>query len=101
MTDILNEASNIAQCKECPWYRACTTPMRYTSEDIRRQVQSGSPGMNAPQDEAAMQQMLSMASAAQNSMLEACPIFIDRLRNNPKLAQKIKEIMQNWSQEST
>ncbi|MFA5991894.1 MAG: hypothetical protein WC794_06655, partial [Candidatus Doudnabacteria bacterium] len=77
----------------------CTTPMRYTSEDIRRQVQNGGPGMNAPQDEAAMQQMLSMASAAQNSMLEACPIFIERLRNNPKLGQKLKEMMQNWSQE--
>jgi fructose-1,6-bisphosphatase/sedoheptulose 1,7-bisphosphatase-like protein len=43
--------------------------------------------------------MSSMASAAQNSLLESCPIFIERLRANPKLAQRIKEIMQNWSKE--
>ncbi len=26
-------------------------------------------------------------------------IFIDRLRTNPKLAQRIKEMMQNWGKE--
>jgi hypothetical protein len=43
----------------------------------------------------------SMATAAQNSLLEGCPLFIERLRSNPKLAQRIKEIMQNWSQEES
>ena len=66
MGDVLNEAYGIAQCKECPWYKACVMPMRFT---------------------------------AQNSLLEGCPIFIDRLRANPKLAQRIKEIMQNWGKE--
>ena len=28
-----------------------------------------------------------------------CPILIDRLRSNPKLAQRIKEMMQNWGKE--
>jgi hypothetical protein len=47
-----------------------------------------------------MQNLLSsMASAAQNSILEGCPIFIERLRNDPKLAQKLKELMQNWGKE--
>ncbi len=40
-----------------------------------------------------------MAIAAQNSLLEGCPILIERLRNNPNLAQRIKEIMQNWGRE--
>jgi hypothetical protein len=40
-----------------------------------------------------------MATAAQNSLLEGCPIFIERLRVNPKLAQRIKEMMQSWSSE--
>ena len=35
----------------------------------------------------------------QVSSLEGCPIFIDRLRTNPKLAQRIKEMMQNWGKE--
>jgi hypothetical protein len=42
----------------------------------------------------------SMASAAQNSMLEGCPVFIDRLRSEPKLAERIKRMMQEWAQES-
>jgi hypothetical protein len=34
-------------------------------------------------------------------MLEGCPVFIERLRKSPKLAQRIKEIMQNWSKEES
>ena len=101
MGDILNEAYGIAQCKECPWYKACVMPMRFTVEDIRRQLESSAPGMNISQQaDLGMQNLMSsMASAAQNSLLEGCPIFIERLRANPKLAQRIKEIMQNWSKE--
>jgi len=101
MGDVLNEAYGIVQCKECPWYKACVTPMRFTAEDIRRQLESSAPGMNIPQQaDLGMQNLLSsMATAAQNSLLEGCPIFIERLRSNPKLAQRLKEIMQNWSKE--
>jgi hypothetical protein len=72
--------------------------MRFTAEDIRRQLESA-PGMNIPQAaDLGMQNLLSsMATAAQNSLLEGCPVFIERLRSNPKLAQRLKEIMQNWS----
>ena len=103
MGDILNEAYGIAQCKECPWYKSCVTPMRFTIEDIRRQLESSAPGMNISQQaDLGMQNLLSsMASAAQNSLLEGCPILIDRLRANPKLAQRIKEMMQNWGKEET
>lgn len=102
MGDILNEAYGIVQCKECPWYKSCATPMKFTAEDIRRQMESGVPGANipAPKVDLGMQNLLAnMATAAQNSLLEACPIFIERLRNNPRLAQRLKEIMQHWSDE--
>ncbi len=101
MSDILNEAYGIAQCKECPWYKSCVAPMRFTAEDIRRQLESSAPGMNSSlQADLNMQNLLSnMATAAQNSLLEGCPIFIERLRANPTLAQRIKEMMQNWSKE--
>jgi hypothetical protein len=99
MGDILNEAYGIVQCKECPWYKACVIPMRFTAEDIRRQLEAA-PGLaSANPGETGMQQFLSsMASAAQNSIMEGCPIFIERLRQSPRLAQKIKEFMQAWSQ---
>lgn len=101
MGDILDEAYGIAQCKECPWYKSCVIPMRFTAEDIRRQLESSAPGMNIslPADLGLQNLLSSMATAAQNSLLESCPIFIQRLRDNPKLAQRLKEIMQNWSQE--
>jgi hypothetical protein len=34
--------------------------------------------------------------AGKDKECPACPLFIKRLRASPKLAQKIKEIMQNW-----
>ncbi len=101
MSDILDEAYAIAQCKECPWYKSCVMPMRFTAEDIRRQLESSAPGMNITQQaDLGMQNLLSsMATAAQNSLLEGCPVFIERLRAQPKLAQRLKQIMQNWGKE--
>lgn len=103
MSDILDEAYGIVQCKECPWYKSCVTPMRFTTEDIRRQIESSTPGAGVPpQADMGMQNLLSnMASAAQNSLLEGCPILINRLRADPRLAQRLKEIMQNWGKEET
>ncbi len=101
MSDVLNEAYGIAQCKECPWYKSCAAPMKFTAEDIRRQLESAASGLDGSlQADISMQNLLSsMATAAQNSLLEGCPIFIDRLRASPTLAQRIKEMMQNWSKE--
>ncbi len=101
MSDILDEAYAIAQCKECPWYKSCVMPMRFTADDIRRQLDSSAPGTGiSGQADLGLQNLLSsMATAAQNSLLEGCPIFINRLRSNPKLAQRLKEIMQNWGNE--
>ena len=101
MSDVLGEAHGIIQCKECPWYKSCILPMRFTAEDIRRQLEQSTPGMESSAAfDLNMQNLLSsMATAAQNSLLESCPVFIDRLRANPKLAQRIKELMQNWGKE--
>lgn len=102
MDNILDEARAIAQCKECPWYKVCVTPLRFTVEDIRRQLEASAPGtsITAPADLSWQNLLASMATAAQNSLLEGCPIFIERLRANPKLAQRLKEMMQHWGTES-
>ena len=98
MSDILDEAAALVQCRECPWYRSCVMPMRFNAEDIRRQLQATLPAMGASYGgEMAMQNLLaSLSSAAQNLMLEGCPIFIERLRANPRLAERIKRMMQTW-----
>jgi len=102
MGDVLHEVYGIVQCKECPWYKSCVMPMKFTAEDIQRQLES-TPGMNVTgSGDLGMQNLLSsMATAAQNSLLEGCPIFIERLRSNPKLAQRLKEIMLGWGKEET
>jgi len=101
MSDVLDEAYGIVQCKQCPWYKSCVIPMRLTAEDLRRQLESASPGMSPlPQDALGIQNLLSsMATAAQNSLLEGCPIFIGRLRASPELAQRVKKMMQEWGKE--
>jgi len=101
MGDILNEAYGIVQCRECPWYKACVMPMRLSAEDIRRQMENSMPGMGMQGNmDFGMDNLLSsMATAAQNSLLEGCPVFIERLRSSQKLAQRLKELMQNWSEE--
>jgi len=99
MGDILNEAYSIVQCKECPWYKSCVVPMRFTAEDLRKQIESQTSSSPAPAD-VNMQNLLSnMASAAQNSLLEGCPVFIERVRKSPELAQKLKKLMQEWGSE--
>ncbi len=101
MTDILNEAYGVVQCKECPWYKSCVMPMRFTAEDLRRQLESQIPGASAsmPSDAGLHNLLSGMATSAQNSLLEGCPIFIERLRNSQELAQKIKKLMQTWGKE--
>ena len=99
MGDIINEAYGVIQCKECPWYKSCVTPMKFTAEDLKRQLEA-SPLMGANASDIGLQNLLAgMATAAQNSLLEACPVFVERLRSSPKLAQRLKEIMQNWGNE--
>jgi len=58
-------------------------------------------GSNLP--EAARSQMdavlESIASMSQNMILQSCPVFAQRLKDNPGLAQRIKEMMQNRRKE--
>ncbi len=100
MGDILNEASAIIKCKECPWFKNCVSPIQASADDIahfRMMMQT----TNIP--DAAKTEMDNaiegMASSSQNMIIQSCPVFTQRLKDNPKLAQAIKEMMQNWGRE--
>jgi len=75
--------------------------MRLTEDDLRKQLESSMPGATTPgAEQHGMQQLLSgLAAAAENSLLEGCPVFINRLRSNPKLAEQIKKLMREWTRE--
>jgi hypothetical protein len=97
----MKEVYGVVQCKECPWYKSCVSPMRFTAEDLRKQLEATNLGINpGTTPDMGIQNLLGgMATAAQNSMLEACPVFIERLRSSPKLAERLKQIMQSWGSE--
>ncbi|TET15301.1 MAG: hypothetical protein E3J81_05110 [Dehalococcoidia bacterium] len=96
MSDILDEATAVVQCKECPWYKSCVMPMRFTLDDIRGQL----PSSSLSSDDATMSKYFAeLAAATQNFLLEGCPVFIQRLRASPKLAERIKKMMQSWGGE--
>ena len=100
MDDILNQAESLLRCKECQWYKNCLTPMRLTIEDIERQMSDASDmGMNFGPSTMEKDMIASMAAAAQNSMVEACPVLIDRLKTDAKLTTRIKELMRSWASE--
>ena len=100
MSEVFNEAQEILQCKSCPWYKNCVMPMRVTEEDLKRQMEGMANGNTIPGLSSSASDLLTtMASAAQNSLLEGCPVFINRLRNSPKFAEQIKRMMQEWSKE--
>ena len=100
MGDILDEATALIRCRECPWYKNCITPIQVSTEDLG-QFRLMLQGANLPeQAKTEMEQILeSIASTSQNMILQSCPVFTQRLKNNPKLAQQIKEMMQNWGKE--
>ena len=98
MGDILEEAAHLVECKQCPWFKSCVMPMRITIEDVKREIQRVMPeSLDSTREFHNL--VLSMALAAQEMILEACPIFVKRLKSNPKLAEQLKRMMQTWGME--
>lgn len=101
MSDILDEVSDVIECQQCPWYKTCVVPLKFNVEDLRREMQRSMPGVPLEQmgGEEFYNLLSGTASLAQSMILEACPIFVRRLKSNPKLAEQIKKIMQSGGTE--
>jgi hypothetical protein len=100
MGDILDEVTALIRCKECPWYKNCLTPVQVSVEDIT-QFKAAMQGTNLPEQarNELDQIMESMASMSQEMILQSCPVFTQRLKEDAKLALLIKKMMQNWGKE--
>ncbi|MFO7772698.1 MAG: hypothetical protein R6V59_01930 [Dehalococcoidia bacterium] len=100
MGDILDEVTALVRCRECPWYKNCLTPVQVSPEDIT-QFRTAMKGTNLPEQARSEldQIMESIASMSQEMILQSCPVFTQRLKDDARLARRIKEIMQNWGKE--
>lgn len=100
MGDILDEATAILRCKECPWYKNCVVPLQVSPEDIAQfrvmLQESGLPEEAKSEMESILE---GIASMSQNMILQSCPVFAQRLKEDYELAQRIKEMMQSWKGE--
>ncbi len=100
MGDILDEVTALVRCKECPWYKNCLTPIQVSIEDIA-QFRTAVQGTNLPeQAKGGLDQIMeSIASMSQEMILQSCPVFTQRLKEDPRAAQRIKKMMQDWGKE--
>ena len=100
MGDILDEATALIRCKECPWYKNCVIPMQIGTDDVE-QFRLMMQQVNLPEQARSEMERIAegIASSSQNMILQSCPVFTQRLKDDPKLAQQIKEMMQNWGKE--
>jgi lysophospholipase L1-like esterase len=98
--DILDKVTALIRCKECPWYKNCLTPVQVGIEDIA-QFRIAMQGTDLPEQakNELDQIMESMAAMSQEMILQSCPVFTQRLKENPNLAQQIRKMMQDWGKE--
>lgn len=101
MGDILEEASSFLECKECPWYKSCVTPMRFRTDDLMKEMRQFPAGLQpgASSEQEFRNLLVNMAAMAQNVLLEGCPIFVERLKSSSRIAEQLKKIMQSWGTE--
>ena len=99
MGDILDEVTALVRCRECPWYKNCLTPVQVSVEDIT-QFRMAMQGTHLPdQARSELDQLMeNMASMSQEMILQSCPVFTQRLKEDAELARRVKEMMQNWGQ---
>ncbi len=100
MGDILDEVQALVRCRECPWYKNCLTPVQVSAEHMEqfRMAMEGT-GL-AEQARGELERLLeSMASLSQDMILQSCPVFTKRLKEDAELAQRVKEMMQHWGTE--
>ena len=98
MDDILKEASAAVECKECPWYRNCVMPLQLAPDDMRRlKMMMEKSGLHEGESELE-KAIEGMASLSENFFLQCCPVFNERLKSNPAVAQQLKKMMQSWGE---
>lgn len=99
MGDIIEEAGAVVQCRQCPWYKNCVMPMQIGSGEINQFKMMMQGGVLGAEGNPEMEKVLeSVAAMGQNMMVQSCPVFTERLKSDPRVAEHIKLLMQRWGQ---
>lgn len=102
MGDIMEEAGAVVQCRQCPWYKNCVMPMQIGNNEINQFRTMMQGGMLGGEQSPEMEKMLeSVASMGQNMMVQSCPVFAERLKRDPRLAERVKLLMQRWGEDDS
>ena len=98
MGDILDDVKALVRCRDCPWYRNCVTPVQVSADDMA-QFRTAVQGTGVPeQARSELDHLMEhMVSLSQEMVLQSCPVFTQRLKEDAELAQRIKEMMRNWA----
>jgi len=85
------------ECKTCQWNKLCIEPPTMTKEEVEEKTK---PPELTKDDKGEGKLMGSMMSAlffaGRDKECTACSVFIDKLRSEPELSTKIKELMQSY-----
>ncbi|NLE95954.1 MAG: hypothetical protein GX600_09815 [Dehalococcoidia bacterium] len=100
MGDIIEEAGAVVQCRQCPWYKNCVMPMQIGNSEINQFKMMMQGGLLGDQSNPELEKVLEgVAAMGQNMMVQCCPVFTERLKSDPRLAERIKLFMQSWGQD--
>ncbi len=100
MGDIIEEAGAVVQCRQCPWFKNCVVPVQIGSSELNQFRMMMQGGMFGDQSNPDIERVLEgVAAMGQNMMVQSCPVFAERLKSDPRLAERIKLFMQSWGQE--
>lgn len=91
---------NQIRCQLCQWNEFCIHPPKMTREEVERRIKGDMDGKKDRADGGLLDGMLSvMVFGHEATSCHVCEVFAERLRNGPKLANLIKDIMKNWKEE--
>ncbi len=96
----MEEAGAVVECRQCPWYKNCVMPMQIGTNELTQFRSMMQGGLFGDQSNSEMEKVLEgVAAMGQNMMVQSCPVFAERLKSDPRLAERIKLFMQKWGQE--
>ncbi len=96
----MEQAGAVVQCRQCPWYKNCVMPMQIGSSELSQFRSMMQGGLFGDQSNPEMEKVLEgVAAMGQNMMVQSCPVFAERLKSDPRLAERIKVFMQKWGQD--